>query len=79
MFPLLILFLFAAIGNPGSIGGSVTHEYHYLSDIGEDVVCTCSSCQYSINKTMHKESHCPDCKDTLKEQNSAEVMEKVNF
>ncbi|KOX72739.1 putative proline--tRNA ligase, mitochondrial [Melipona quadrifasciata] len=62
-----------AIGNPGSIGGSITHEYHYLSDIGEDVVCRCSSCQYSINKTMHKESHCPDCKSTLKEQNSAEI------
>ncbi|XP_076758472.1 prolyl-tRNA synthetase 2-like protein, mitochondrial [Xylocopa sonorina] len=62
-----------AIGDPGSTGGTVTHEYHYTIDIGEDTICTCSSCQYAINKTVCKESHCPVCKTELHEKHSAEV------
>ncbi|CAL7937952.1 unnamed protein product [Xylocopa violacea] len=62
-----------AIGNPGSIGGTMSHEYHYPSDIGEDIICICSSCQYAINKAVCKESHCPECKNELHEKNSAEV------
>ncbi|CAK9808126.1 Probable proline--tRNA ligase, mitochondrial [Anthophora quadrimaculata] len=62
-----------AIGDPGLIGGSITHEYHYISNIGEDIVCACSSCQYAINKTITKELHCPQCKQPFLEQHTAEV------
>ncbi|CAK9795363.1 Probable proline--tRNA ligase, mitochondrial [Anthophora plagiata] len=62
-----------AIGDPGLIGGSITHEYHYISNIGEDIVYTCSSCQYAINKTITKELHCPQCKQPFLEQHTAEV------
>ncbi|KOC71020.1 putative proline--tRNA ligase, mitochondrial [Habropoda laboriosa] len=62
-----------AVGDPGLIGGSITHEYHYVSNIGEDIVCVCSSCQYAINKTMTKELHCPQCKKPFLEQCTAEV------
>lgn len=69
--------LFTAIGDPGLIGGSVSHEYHYISDIGEDIICICPSCQYSINKAIFKESHCPKCKNALNEKTTAEVIKKM--
>ncbi|OAD59885.1 putative proline--tRNA ligase, mitochondrial [Eufriesea mexicana] len=62
-----------AIGNPGLIGGSVTHEYHYACNIGEDIVCVCSSCQHAINKSMCKETHCPYCKNAFHEEQTIEV------
>ncbi|XP_076650748.1 prolyl-tRNA synthetase 2-like protein, mitochondrial [Halictus rubicundus] len=62
-----------AIGNTGSIGGLMSHEYHYKCEVGDDTVCICSSCQHAINKTVCKESHCPECNSTFLEQNTAEV------
>ncbi|XP_060824405.1 probable proline--tRNA ligase, mitochondrial [Bombus pascuorum] len=62
-----------AIGDPGTTGGLMSHEYHYISSIGEDNVYTCSSCQYSINKVMSKESQCPECGSVLKQNRTAEV------
>ncbi|ANB12090.1 putative proline--tRNA ligase AIM10 [Sugiyamaella lignohabitans] len=40
-----------AEADSGSIGGSLSHEYHYESDAGEDLVvkCTSSSCDYTAN------------------------------
>nr|XP_034178912.1 probable proline--tRNA ligase, mitochondrial [Osmia lignaria] len=62
-----------AVGDPGFIGGSVSHEYHYKSSIGEDVVCICSSCQYAVNKVMCNDTHCPKCKNTLVQEQAIEV------
>ncbi|XP_053977234.1 probable proline--tRNA ligase, mitochondrial isoform X1 [Hylaeus volcanicus] len=62
-----------AIGDTGTIGGLISHEYHYATDIGEDIICSCSSCQYSINKVVCNDSHCPKCNNTLVEQHTAEV------
>ncbi|XP_071866772.1 prolyl-tRNA synthetase 2-like protein, mitochondrial [Bombus fervidus] len=62
-----------AIGDPGTTGGSMSHEYHYMSSIGEDNVYVCLSCQYSINKIMCKESQCPECGSVLKQNRTAEV------
>ncbi|XP_076295671.1 prolyl-tRNA synthetase 2-like protein, mitochondrial isoform X1 [Lasioglossum baleicum] len=62
-----------AIGDTGSIGGLMSHEYHYKCEVGDDTICMCSSCQYAINKTVCKESHCPECNSTFLEQNTAEV------
>ncbi|XP_020722446.1 probable proline--tRNA ligase, mitochondrial isoform X2 [Bombus terrestris] len=62
-----------AIGNPGTIGGSMSHEYHYISSIGEDNVYVCLSCQYRINKVMCKESQCPECGSVLEQNRTAEV------
>lgn len=33
----------------GSIGGSYSHEFMVLSDTGEDVIVSCSSCSWSAN------------------------------
>lgn len=49
--------IFTEIGVPfviaeadsGEIGGSQSHEYHYLSEAGEDHVVQCSSCKYTAN------------------------------
>lgn len=62
-----------AIGDPGTFGGLMSHEYHYISSIGEDNVYACLSCQYSINKVMCKESQCPECGSVLEQNRTAEV------
>lgn len=49
--------LFKDIGVPivvaeadsGNIGGSLSHEYHYLSSAGEDEVIHCKGCGYTAN------------------------------
>lgn len=38
-----------AEADTGSIGGTLSHEYHYLADIGEDEVATCTECKYTAN------------------------------
>ncbi|HHT80098.1 MAG: proline--tRNA ligase [Sphaerochaeta sp.] len=60
----------------GMMGGKISHEYMYLSSIGEDTIITCSECGYTANrqiasfkKTYHQEEakplekvKTPDCK-----------------
>ncbi len=60
----------------GMMGGSISHEYMYLSPIGEDTIITCSGCSYTANrqvalfkKTYYpseaaaiEKVHSPDCK-----------------
>ncbi|KAA8904148.1 hypothetical protein TRICI_005598 [Trichomonascus ciferrii] len=49
--------VFADIGVPvkmaeadsGAIGGELSHEFHYLSDAGEDKVINCPNCKYTAN------------------------------
>lgn len=38
-----------AEADTGAIGGSLSHEYHYLSAVGEDTVATCESCKFTAN------------------------------
>lgn len=38
-----------AEADSGSIGGSLSHEYHYLSHVGEDTVATCDHCKFTAN------------------------------
>ncbi len=33
----------------GNMGGSKAHEFHYLTDIGEDTLALCDHCQYGAN------------------------------
>ncbi|XP_072019571.1 probable proline--tRNA ligase, mitochondrial [Amphiura filiformis] len=41
-----------AVGDTGSIGGSVSHEYHFIAETGEDKVFHCSKCGLSKNKEL---------------------------
>jgi len=36
----------------GMMGGKVSHEYMYLSPIGEDTIMTCSECGYTANRQV---------------------------
>ncbi|KAL2919523.1 hypothetical protein HK105_201170 [Polyrhizophydium stewartii] len=39
-----------AEADTGNIGGSRSHEYHFISPVGEDTVLTCASCGYTANE-----------------------------
>lgn len=36
----------------GMMGGKVSHEYMYLSSIGEDTIITCNECGYTANRQV---------------------------
>ncbi|XP_012142370.1 prolyl-tRNA synthetase 2-like protein, mitochondrial [Megachile rotundata] len=62
-----------AVGDTGIIGGLMSHEYHYKGSIGEDTVFICPSCQYTINKTICNDTHCPNCKNEFLKEQVAEI------
>ncbi|KAK9366588.1 hypothetical protein V1509DRAFT_629459 [Lipomyces kononenkoae] len=33
----------------GSIGGDLSHEFHFITPVGEDTLITCDSCDYTAN------------------------------
>lgn len=52
----------------GNMGGSLSHEYHFLSPLGEDTIIICESCGFAANeeilekKAEGQENHqCPRC------------------
>lgn len=49
------------LGTTGNIGGSLSHEYHFKADIGEDKVLSCKICNYSANLELCKTHNCPEC------------------
>ncbi|RDI76659.1 hypothetical protein Vi05172_g13361 [Venturia inaequalis] len=67
---------FEALGVPyveveassGNMGGSLSHEYHFLSPLGEDTIIICESCGFAANeeilpeKAESQDKHqCPRC------------------
>ena len=56
-----------AAADSGSIGGDLSHEYHALSEDGEDTVICCRKCGFAINEELDsfkERSKCPKCSDT---------------
>lgn len=42
-----------AVGaDSGMMGGKISHEYMYLSSIGEDTIITCAKCGYTANRQV---------------------------
>ncbi|KAL8590358.1 hypothetical protein ACOMHN_011572, partial [Nucella lapillus] len=39
-------------GSTGNIGGSLSHEFHYLADVGEDSLWLCPKCGLQVNKEL---------------------------
>lgn len=35
--------------DPGNMGGYLSHEYHLLSESGQDMIVICSNCSYAMN------------------------------
>lgn len=53
----------------GMMGGKISHEYMYLSSIGEDTIITCPSCGYTANRqvaTFAKTNYVEPMKQTQK-------------
>ena len=55
----------------GMMGGKVSHEYMYLSSIGEDTIITCDACGYTANRQVASFK-----KEFLREE--AKAIEKVH-
>lgn len=45
----------------GNIGGSISHEYQFPSEIGEDRIFLCKKCHYSANIELSGTEKCPKC------------------
>eukprot|EP01134_Creolimax_fragrantissima_P004016 CFRG4016T1 len=41
-----------ALADSGTIGGSLSHEFHVISEIGEDNIVYCQDCGYAANEDM---------------------------
>nr|CAD7438110.1 unnamed protein product [Timema bartmani] len=51
------------MGDSGMIGGSLSHEYHYPVNVGEDQLLICQECNYGANTEVCGDSEeCPQCK-----------------
>ncbi|XP_066582400.1 probable proline--tRNA ligase, mitochondrial isoform X2 [Prorops nasuta] len=61
------------VGDTGETGGTLSHEYHYLSNIGDDTILICPSCKYSINERISKDNKCVKCKCCMTKNKAVEV------
>ena len=52
IFSRLGLLFRAVEAATGAIGGSLSHEFQVLADTGEDVILSCSSCDYAASSEM---------------------------
>lgn len=41
-----------ADADSGAMGGNLSHEYHFVSPQGEDIVWSCNSCDYTANEEL---------------------------
>lgn len=49
-------------GDTGAIGGSISHEYHFISDIGQDDLIICQSCGHGANvEIVQDPKQCSKC------------------
>lgn len=52
------------MGSVGAMGGSLSHEYHYKADIGEDRLMLCSNCGLHANIDLVGLDKCSNCNST---------------
>ncbi|GBN71459.1 putative proline--tRNA ligase, mitochondrial [Araneus ventricosus] len=62
-------------GSSGDIGGKSSHEFHLISDVGEDEIFYCPKCKTGINKELHDGNDviCESCKVHTKRSKAIEV------
>jgi len=66
---------YEALASGGSFS-KYSFEFQTVTDAGEDTICICKKCNFSINKEMKKEdnSECPNCKKgDFEEKKAVEV------
>ena len=64
----------AVAADTGMMGGKVSHEYMYLSPIGEDTIILCPECGYTANRQVARFQ-----KDYFKEEMKAIEKEYLNI
>ena len=74
IFSRLGLSFRAVEADSGPIGGSFSHEFMVLADTGEDMIVTCTSCEYAAN-TEKAEILAPDVCESSPDQFG--VLERV--
>jgi prolyl-tRNA synthetase len=52
IFHRCALPVIAVAADPGMMGGTMTHEYMYLTPMGEDVLILCDNCGYAANREI---------------------------
>lgn len=63
-------------GDTGVMGGNISHEYHYLTNIGEDQIIECKACKKAINRELAIDEFkiCEKCNvDRLEINNGIEI------
>ena len=58
IFARLSVPIVRAVADSGSIGGSLSHEYHVLSSTGEDTVLICDTCHAAGNDEIARCEYC---------------------
>lgn len=62
------------LGDSSSLGGNLSHEYHYISNIGEDDLMVCPDCNTGVNMSAHPhEDTCDECGAGLEHTKGIEV------
>ena len=58
----------------GTIGGSISHEFVVISDVGEDRILICDKCDFAANiEKAGRIKKCPQCSCVLKMKRAIEV------
>lgn len=76
IFQKLGLKYIKALASCGAIGGSFSHEYHISTELGEDSIVFCSSCDYGANVEIivgDESPTCPKCSSHLQYCTAIEV------
>ncbi|XP_055547815.1 probable proline--tRNA ligase, mitochondrial [Wyeomyia smithii] len=62
-------------GDSGLMGGSTSHEYHFLSEVGEDQLIHCNACGISFNQEkLDPNGQCANCRsDKFTRQTGIEI------
>lgn len=53
--------LFLVEGENGIMGGSMSHEYHIMAPVGENILLKCTNCTFVASKELVLQKHCPRC------------------
>ncbi|KAK5120921.1 hypothetical protein LTR85_005705 [Meristemomyces frigidus] len=64
----LTLPYLVASADSGNMGGKLSHEYHFASGKGEDIVIGCDTCDYSINEELYIGGHVEGTKRSVDAQ-----------
>ena len=60
-------------GDCGDMGGSLSHEYHFPANIGQDSLVLCEKCGTGANLELGEISVCPGCGGALSRSKGIEV------